>query len=93
MQYVRVCVLNLQYDKPTQSLETGFSFLFKSHGLYFIQCFLFEQCMLKIKVLTSIFSFYYKHMSGALRLTSGWDTDSDFQAWAQVTSYSAGNYL
>lgn len=48
--------------------------------------------MPKIKVLTSIFSFDYKHMSAALRLTSGRDTDYVFQAWAQFTLYT-GNYL
>lgn len=34
--------------------------------------------MPKIRVLTTILSFDYKHMSGALKLTSGWDTDYVF---------------
>lgn len=38
--------------------------------------------MLKIKVLTSIFSSDYKHMSAALNLTLGWDTDYVSRAWA-----------
>lgn len=80
------CMLHLLlYDKPFQSLEMWASFLFKERGLDFIHYFLFEQRVLKIIVLTSIFSFDYKHMSGALKLTFGWDTNYVFQAWAQFT--------
>lgn len=65
-----VCVTNILSLRVV-----GSSFLLKSQGWDFIQCFLFAQRMLKIKVLTSIFSFDYKHMPAALRLTSGWKTE------------------
>lgn len=48
--------------------------------------------MLKIKVPMFIFSFDHKHMSGALRLTSGWDTDNVFHFWAQFTLYSGNDF-
>lgn len=38
-----------------------------------------EQCMPEIKVLTSIFSFDYKHMARALKLTPVWDARSRTQ--------------
>lgn len=78
IEYVHVSVLHLQYVKPFKSLEMGSSSLFMSRGLEFVQFFLFKQCMLKMKVLTSIFSLDYKHMSGVLRLTCGWETDYVF---------------
>lgn len=41
--------------------------------------------MRKIRRLISIFPFDYKHMSGALRSTSGLDAYYVFKAWAQFT--------
>lgn len=86
MCHSQICCVN------AESLEMGFSFLFESWFRVFIRCSLFEQCMLKIKVLTFIFSFDYKHMSGAPRSTSGWDTDNVFQAWAQFTLHSGNDF-
>ena len=72
--------------------QMGSSSLFKSHALDSVQYFLFEQHMPEIKVLTSIFSFDYKHMAEALSLTPGWDTNYVFQAWTQLTLLSGNTF-
>lgn len=63
-----VSLLDLRRGNWISGNEILFSVKVKWFRVY-IQHYRFKQCMSKIKVLTSILSFDYKHMVGALRLT------------------------